>query len=529
MNNSFIFLYGPSGGGKSTAGKLLAHSLDIPFTDLDALIEQDSGQTIAEIFHLRGEDVFRRLELTHLEQLVEGDAQVVALGGGALINPQCRALTEKCGRVILLKASAETLYTRLLADAQVRPLLAGDPEKLKEMLARRKEHYASFPEQIDTGGLTPVETAWQIQIALGRFRIHTPGSAGRAGQEAYDVLVQTGGLDQIGDMLKQRGLHGPVMIVSDEQVGALYAERVAVSLSSAGYTHYTTLIPAGEEHKRMGTIITLWDAFLTAGLERRSTVLGLGGGVVTDMAGYAASAYLRGIRWAALSTSLLGMVDASLGGKTGIDLPRGKNLVGAFHSPALVVADPAVLQTLPREELRSGMAEALKHGVISDPELFSACLHLQDDSVPAALVQRAIAIKARVVELDPFEHHQRAALNLGHTIGHAIEQASNFTLRHGEAVAIGMVVETRLAEDIGLAENGLTGYLAAALIKLGLPTTIPSHLDPAKIFQSLVLDKKKSSGKVRFALPVKIGEVKTGIEIDEERIRHAISAGVTWA
>jgi 3-dehydroquinate synthetase len=245
-------------------------------------------------------------------------------------------------------------------------------------------------------------------------------------------------------------------------------------------------------------------------------VVTLGGGVVSDLAGFAAATYLRGIRWMALPTSLLAMVDAALGGKTGADLPDGKNLIGAFHPPRLILADPRALETLPEVERVNGMAEALKHGVIADPRLFEICAGGWD-AVRASwdeLLRRAIAVKVAIVREDPTEQGRRAALNLGHSIGHAIETASAYRLRHGEAVAIGMVAEARLAERIGLAGPGLAAQIAAALSGLGLPIRAPDDLDRAATERAFLVDKKRLDGKVRFALPAAIGDVRVGVQVE---------------
>jgi 3-dehydroquinate synthase len=320
---------------------------------------------------------------------------------------------------------------------------------------------------------SPAEIAMQIQTSLGRFHLSDP--AGRTC--GYDVLVRSGGLAGIGEALKNAGLKSPLMIVTDENVARHYLASAVASLSAAGYQIHQAVIPAGEEHKTITRAAGLWEAFLEAGLERGSTVLALGGGVVSDLAGFAAATYLRGVRWAVAPTTLLAMVDASLGGKTGIDLLQGKNLAGAFHSPSLVLIDPQVLATLPKAEFRSGMAETLKHGIIADPHLYRICLEM--DGSPILLeemVARAAAIKVQVIRADPLESGRRAVLNLGHTIGHAVELASGYSLRHGEAVAIGLAAETRLAEELNLAEKGLAEKLRADLQKLGLPVDI--HLSP---------------------------------------------------
>jgi 3-dehydroquinate synthase len=344
---------------------------------------------------------------------------------------------------------------------------------------------------------------------LGAFHVRGMGAG-------YDVHVLPGGIDRLGDMLLRRGLHGPIVIISDENTAPLYAEHAASSSRSANFTVQVKVIPSGEQHKTQKTIAELWEAFTEARLERGSTVVALGGGVVGDLAGFAAATYLRGISWVTVPTSLLAMVDASLGGKTGFDLPSGKNLVGAFHAPRLVLADTQVLDTLPEDELRSGMAEVVKHGVISDPALFAICaqgweaIHANLDEI----VRRAMAVKVRVIQLDPYEQGLRASLNLGHTLGHAIEQASGYRIRHGEAVSIGMVAAARLSERLGMAEPGLAEEISDALHRLGLPTEVPAGLDRVAIQHSMGLDKKRANGRVRFVLPLRVGEVHPGVEIE---------------
>ncbi len=528
MNNSpvsrppsSVFLYGPSGSGKSTIGRLLAQNLNIPFVDLDAEIEARSGMPIPQIFASLGELGFRELERTTLELVLTSEEQIIALGGGALIVPETRQIAERAGEVVLLKAAPETLLRRLYADdTKERPLLAGDArQKLEAMLTRRGEHYASFERQLDTTHLNPDDAAWELQILLGRYHL-------RAMLPAYDVCVQPDGLDDLGVLMQVRGLHGPVAVVTDENVGEQYLARAIESLQRAGYAARGITIPAGEAHKTLETVAKLWDGFLSTKIERRSTVVGLGGGVVGDLAGFAAATFLRGVPWVAVPTSLLSMVDASMGGKTGADLPQGKNLIGAFHPPRLVLADPQVLSTLPEAELRSGMGEVVKHGVIADKKLVAMCESMKGKEITNLfslrasswlfvdeLVRRAMAVKVRIIEQDPFERGIRAALNLGHTIGHAVELVSGYAVRHGEAVAIGAVAEARLAEQIGLAEPGLADEIAAVLHAVGLPTEIPADLDREAILQAMQFDKKKSGGTVKFTLPAAIGDVRVGIEV----------------
>jgi 3-dehydroquinate synthase len=494
-----IFLYGPVGAGKSTVGKILACNLNLPFVDLDHAIEAGAGTTIFQLMEQQGEEACRDLETTVLKQIINSNESVIALGGGALLRQENRALAENNGRVVFLAAEIDTLLRRLGSDANQRPLLAGDlHEKLTGLLARRKEHYDSFPVRLDADQ-APEELAWQIQVVLGRFHLQAMGE--------YDAVIEN--VEPLGDLLNERGLQSP-MVVTDENVAALHAERILANLRIAGFHPALVTVPAGETYKTLDTVQQLWHGFLENGLDRKSTVIALGGGVIGDMAGFAASTYMRGIRWVCLPTTLLSMVDASLGGKTGFDLPEGKNLIGAFHPPKLVLADPRMLQTLPEAELVSGLAEVVKHGIISDPGLFACCARGLE-SVKENLehiVKRAMAVKIRVIEEDPYEKGFRAALNLGHTVGHAVELASRFQLRHGEAVAIGMVAEAKLAERLGVASKGLSDTISEVLLTLGLPVQIPNELARGEILRAMKMDKKKNASAIRFALPAEIGRVE---------------------
>lgn len=487
---SHIFLYGPSGAGKSTVGKLLAENLRLPFVDLDQIVEQNAGLSIPTIMSEQGEPRLRDLETAALEQIADDRDGVTALGGGALLRDENRALVEACGTVILLNASASTLYERLQQDQNERPLLAGDMKtKLTSYLEGRAEHYSSFPLKIEVDGKTPEQIAHQAQILLGRHHLSAMGE--------YDIRV-----GPVSNLPSNNAL-----IVTDENVARHHWETIKQIM---GPDARTVIIPAGEEHKNLDTISHLWKTFLENGLDRKSTVVALGGGVIGDMTGFAAATYMRGIQWIAVPTTLLAMVDASLGGKTGFDLPEGKNLIGAFHPPKMVLADPNLLLTLPDRELCSGMAEVVKHGIISDPELFELCSRGMNWAKANLdmIVKRAIAVKIQVIEDDPYEKGFRAALNLGHTVGHAVELVSRFELRHGEAIAIGMVAETKYAERIGLAQKGLTKIISQLLHNLGLPTQIPDTLPRAELFRAMQVDKKKNAKSIRFALPVYIGKVE---------------------
>ena len=498
---SHIFLYGPVGAGKSTVGRVLANHLKLPFVDSDHVLEMNAGRSISEIMQKEGETACRDLETAALKQIIANQESVIALGGGALLREENRALVEENGRVVFLMADFDTLLGRLSSDSNQRPLLAGNlREKLTSLLGKRKEHYNSFPLCFDANQ-APEELAWQIRVALGRFHLSAMG--------VYDVVVQNGGIIQVGDWLRSCGLGNPI-VVSDENVAQLHADSLRAGLEAAGFAPQMITIPSGEAYKTLDSIQKLWDGFLSHGLDRKSTVIALGGGVIGDLTGFAAATYMRGINWVCVPTTLLSMVDASLGGKTGFDLPKGKNLIGSFHSPRLVLADPDLLKTLPPAEFIAGLAEVVKHGIIADPELFMMCTRGLDSIKNDIdhIVKRAMAVKIKIIEDDPYEKGFRAALNLGHTVGHAVELVSGFRLRHGEAIAIGMVTEARLAERLGLAASALSDRISAALTALELPVSIPSGLPREQIIQSMRVDKKKNMKAIRFALPVDIGRVE---------------------
>jgi shikimate kinase / 3-dehydroquinate synthase len=495
-----IFLYGPSGTGKSTIGALIAQNLKLPFIDLDCVIEEHAGKSISQIMEHQGESAFRDLETAALKNLSNEKESVVALGGGALLRDENRSVAESNGKVVLLMAELETLVDRLREEADKRPLLAGDLEtKLASILEKRREHYASFPLKVQVDEKSPEQIAYDIQVLLGRHHLSAMGE--------YDI--------QVGPIANLP--YANSIIVTDENVAKFHLEKIK---QAVGEDAKSVVIPAGEEYKNLETVQHLWKSFLQNGLDRKSTVIALGGGVIGDLTGFAAATYMRGIDWIGVPTTLLAMVDSSLGGKTGFDLPEGKNLIGSFHPPKLVLADPSLLLTLPERELRAGMAEVVKHGIISDLELFALCSrgldwvkeHLEET------VKRAIAVKIKVIEEDPYEKGLRATLNLGHTVGHAVELVSKFELRHGEAIAIGMMAEAKYAARVGLAGNGLVEAIAETLSALGLPIHIPEEMPREEIIRAMRVDKKKNAQAIRFALPVEIGKVEVVEVTDLETV-----------
>jgi len=505
-----IFFYGPPGVGKSTLGSALAETLKLHFVDLDERIASQAGMTISEIFSHEGQSGFRARETDALVQASAASSSVISLGGGALLSSHNRKLAESAGKVICLQANQRTLAKRLALAPGERPLLGDAQKALTPLLAERFEHYRSFALQITTDKRSLDDLLWHVQAALGHYYPQAMGNG-------YRVLIEGGSLHEFATQFLAGAQNSPLALVSDETVAALYAPQILAELERAGCEAQLVTFPAGEQYKNLATVTSLWDAFLTAKLERSSWVLALGGGVVSDMAGFAAATFLRGLPWGVLPTTLLSMVDASLGGKTGIDLPQGKNLVGAFYPPSFVLADPLTLETLPDIELRSGLAEVVKHGVIDDPALFELCAagwdHVRSDW--PRLIRHAAKVKIKFIEEDPHEHGRRAALNCGHTIGHAVESLSGYKIKHGQAIAIGMIAEAKLAQQLGLAESTLASQITSVLDGLGLPTKIPATMSRQDLIHIMQFDKKRAGKMLRFALPTAIGECKVGVEIPD--------------
>lgn len=318
-------------------------------------------------------------------------------------------------------------------------------------------------------------------------------------------------------------INGPVALITDTNVGPKHAEKL-------GEVACHITVPAGEKHKTLETVNGMYAQLLEAGIDRKGTVVALGGGVVGDMAGFAAASFMRGIDFVQCPTSLLAMVDASVGGKTGVDLPQGKNLVGAFKQPTAVLADISTLQTLPPEEFANGMAEVIKHGLINDPNLFAfvekegSRLSTASPARLQALVSEAIKVKRDVVQEDPFEHGRRALLNLGHTFGHAVEQVSQYSVSHGQGVAMGLVAAANLSARLEFCDPELQGKIEAVLTQVNLPTRIPSNLLLADIYKMMFSDKKKAMNKLRFILIKDVGDVFMAHDVAEQDVMAAMTA-----
>lgn len=521
-----IIITGFMGTGKTTVGRLLADRLQRTFVDLDNQIEAHFGKPIPRIFAEDGEPAFRVIEARLCAQAAQEKGLVLSTGGGALVNSGNRQVLSETGTIICLTASVEAILNRVDRNTD-RPLLPGTREereqRIRQLLHERRHAYSAIPIQVNTTDRTPTQIVDEILLALEadeeakgmtRIPVREPGGT-------YDICLGTGLLSQAGKLFANRGLRpGPVVVVSNEAIANALYPTLQGGLEAAGFEPTLCLVPEGEQHKTLATISSIYDQLLAAGLDRRNPVVALGGGVIGDMTGFAAATYLRGVPFVQIPTSLLSMVDASVGGKTGVDLPQGKNLVGAFKQPHLVIIDADTLETLPAVEFRAGLAEVIKHGIIGNPDLF---VQLEEHG-PTSLVHLladAVRVKVEIVQEDPFEQGRRALLNLGHTFGHAIELVSNFEVRHGEGVALGLVACANMAVELGRCAPELAKRIYNVIDRVGLPTTW-SGLDAEAVHAAMFYDKKRSGKTVRFIIPQALGDVVMIDDPGREIVRRAI-------
>ncbi|MEA2641121.1 MAG: 3-dehydroquinate synthase [Chloroflexota bacterium] len=521
-----IFLVGLSGSGKSTLGVLLAERLGLPFIDTDAAIERTEGASVANIFATRGEAAFRALERDAVLASCRGTSSVVATGGGAVLSDEVRDAMLHTGRVIWLDAPVEVLAGRL-AGMTDRPLLADDVySRLVALAEQRASLYAAAHLRVDAA-VHPEIVMSTILRALDRLPDLNPVWV-QTPSQTYPVYVGSGVLACAGALLGAHGLDAPLRIIADERVAELHGAAVREAL--AGFETSWYLVPAGEEHKSVAQAVELYGRLLADRPERRDVIVALGGGVIGDLAGFIAATLLRGMRFIQIPTTLLSQVDSSVGGKVGVDHPSGKNLIGAFHHPNLVLADVAVLRTLPPREVAAGWAEVVKIAVIQDRVLFDDLeahvdeMRVLEPDITTRAIRRDVELKARIVDQD--EHDLlglRAILNYGHTLGHAIEAATGYAAyRHGEGVAIGMAGAAHIAEAMELHPAADAQRQRAVLERLGLP----QHVEGATremLRAAMGLDKKREGGRQLWVLPTGIGSVCTSKDVPEQIVDEAIA------
>ena len=531
MPEANIVLTGFMGTGKTTIGREVAARLGRRFVDLDDLIVERAGKPIGDVFAQDGEATFRGLEAAICREMALPAGLVIATGGGAALSAENRAALMAGGTVVCLEAGPRVILDRL-AGQNDRPLLDAPDRgaRVAELLARRAEAYGALPNHLDTGALSVAAAAERIMaiaadLPAGGHRLVVryagQGPSDPSGSPAcYDILIAEGLLAQAGRRLVAAGLApGRCALVTNPTVAACHLATLVAALETVGFEPVVCEVPDGEVYKTLDTIGSLYDRLAEARLARGEPVIALGGGVVGDMAGLVAATWLRGVPLVQIPTSLLAMVDSSVGGKVGVDLPQGKNLVGAFKQPALVLIDPRSLATLPAAEYRAGMAEVLKTAIVGDAALFES-LAGDETVVPVGTIAATVRVKADIVERDPFEHGDHAWLNLGHTFGHALELVSGFTLRHGEGVALGTIVAAELSAQLGYCDPDLARHVRSATAGLGLDTE--RAFDVGEVLAAMGTDKKRRGRRLRFVLPRRIGEVFLVEDVPEAAVAAAL-------
>jgi shikimate kinase / 3-dehydroquinate synthase len=488
-----VALIGFMGAGKSTAAAALAERLGWEFADADREIEREAGKPIPRIFTEDGEPAFRALEERVAARLLARIEVVVALGGGAVTSAVTRERLRDGSFTVLLDVSPQTAWRRIEAKAEDRPL-AVEARGFAELYEQRRPLYhATADALVDAERL-------------------------EGGEPLLVPLSRPAALSELPRLVGARRV-------------ALIADRNVLRLVGAPLDPFVTVrLPVGEAAKTVAVARQAWTRLADLGLERGDVIVALGGGAATDLGGFVAATYQRGVPWIAVPTSLVGMVDAAIGGKTGIDLPGSKNYVGAFHPAEWVVTDPGLLETLPVREWSCGFAEVIKTGLLAGGRLWEMVCDWQpgrgSTEQRLELIRRCAAYKAHVVSNDPREQGMRAVLNLGHSIGHAIEAAAGFTIPHGEAVGVGLLQALWLSTRVAGLDPAVERETRRLLKRHGLPGAHRGVATAAAVREALSRDKKARSGRVRFVLLEGVGRPVWGVDIDDALIDEAIARAV---
>ncbi len=540
-----IILTGFSGTGKSLVAKEVAQRLSWNFVDTDEEVVKQAGKPIAEIFQQDGECKFRELEHEIIEKACQQEETVIAIGGGAIVDSRNYDLLAENGWIICLEAKPETIYQRLFQESnysfgtEVRPLLANDnpTERIRQLKASRQFYYANVDWIIHTDRLginqvaEEVIRAWRLLRSTRNDKAKACDSIDKdatcwveTATQSYPIFVGYGLLDKLGEKIKGRDLSGVITIISDETVFSLYGSKAEKVLKNAGFAVNSFVVPPGEATKSIDSATKIYDFLVKHRTERDDVLIALGGGMVGDLAGFVAATFLRGMPWIQVPTSLMAMVDASIGGKVGVNHPQGKNLIGAFYQPSFVLADIQTLTTLPQRELTSGWAEVIKYGLIMDKEFFAflesnveELVGLESNAISKA-ISRSAGIKAQIVSEDEKERGKRTILNYGHTIAHGLEAATQYErFLHGEAVAIGMMGAAKLSQRLGLLSSEAVTRQQSLLEKFNLPVSF-SRIDLGRVTGAMELDKKTRGKAIRWVLLKSIGNTMIRNDVSQQNV-----------
>lgn len=547
---SNIFITGFSGTGKSTVCKELADILGFALIDLDTEIVRHAGKSIEAIFADDGEPAFRDIEHERLAYFANADGQVISTGGGIIMESRNRDVMEQNGIVVCLEARPETIFERLDKEQKespnvaVRPMLtAADPmERIRLLKSERQFNYTLAHWSVHTDRLTPRQVAQEAARAWDLLKDDTSDCTTvsdthddlaavvtHSGGE-YPIWVGWGLIEEIGERVKSVMEPAPQVayIISDHGVYH-QARRAQWALEGAGIAAHLFFMPNGEQHKTLETVQHVYRWLADRKAERGHLIVAVGGGVVGDLAGLVAATYLRGMPFAQVPTSMLAMMDASIGGKVAVDLPQGKNLVGAFYQPKFVLSDVQALQTLPQRELTSGWAEAIKHGLILDEGLLSTfeehgpAIRSLDQEIATSVIRRSVAIKANIVSQDERETLGiRLLLNYGHTIGHALETSTGYgSFLHGEAVSVGMMGSARMSQELGMLTADEVERQRKILQEFGLPLSA-GEMNYEAVNYAMRSDKKTSGRNIRWVLLDGIGNAVTRNDVPDDLVQSTL-------
>lgn len=538
-----LILAGFSFTGKSVVAKGVTRKMGWSLVDTDHQIAAIAGKSIPDIFAEDGEGRFRELERQVLKKACNRKKSVIAIGGGAIVDPGNRELFARSGVVVCLEAKPKTIYERLIASKQnedtvARPLLAGSDTlaRITQLKASRQAYYATADWAVYTDDLTPNKVVDEVirgfEIISSRRNdanyVESAPVVVTTATESYPVFVGWGIMDDLGRRMRQMGLGGCAEIISDEAVFSYHGTRVSQSLKDAGFEVDSCLVPPGETTKNIETAIKIYDWLVERRTERGHAIVALGGGMVGDLAGFVAATFLRGLPLVQVPTSLMAMADSSIGGKVAVNHPQAKNLIGAFYQPRLVLTDVSTLATLPKRELVSGWAEVVKHGLILDAgyvkflEAHAAALASLEAQPTVEAIRRSVAIKASVVSEDEKEQERRMILNYGHTIAHGIEAATDYErFLHGEAVAIGMAGAAMLSQRLGLIPRDVVTRQNSLLKGFGLPTSC-SGVDRSRMLKAMALDKKVRERAVQWVLLEDIGKTTFRSDVAAEDVEGVL-------
>ena len=516
-----VYLCGPPGAGKSTVAPLLAGLRGLDSVDVDATIEAVEGRRIARIVEQEGEPAFRARERTAIAAIAQRGGAVVALGAGALEDESNRRAIAASGTLVFLDASVETCDRRTAPQAGTRPLLR-EPGALARLHEARRPNYLRATVRVNVDALAPQDVARAVDAALRAERVVRVATA-----KPYDVAIGARVLDTLPERARPRE-RGRVLVVADERLAAL-GETIARTYRHAGIDAASLAVHADESLKSLDSLAALYATFVERGLDRRGLVVGVGGGTIGDAVGFAAATFQRGVPFAAVPTTLLAAVDAAIGGKTAVNLPSGKNLVGTVTQPAFVAIAPQTMRTLPRRDVVSGYGEMLKYGLALDAELYRA-LRADEETIladPAGAldhIARCVELKAQVVAQDEEDRTgARAVLNFGHTVGHALENVAGYgALRHGEAVIAGMRAALALSAIRGTLAKAARDDADAHLAAIPIPDFWRS-LDAGAVAEATSGDKKRHADGTQFVLLDAIGSARLDDGVRPDDLRTALA------